>query len=134
MTQRKHRRGLEEQPEGLSHNPFAALGGRAAAHDEPVRDETTSSESPAGPLPERLVVRMERAGRGGKTITRVTGYQGDLHDLQAIARDLKRALGCGASVQGDDLCVQGNVVERVAQHLENLPGGEGSRPKVIRGN
>jgi translation initiation factor 1 len=121
MTQRKHRRGLEEQPEGLSHNPFAALGGRAAAHDEPVRDETTSSESPAGPLPERLVVRMERAGRGGKTITRVTGY-------------LKRALGCGASVQGDDLCVQGNVVERVAQHLENLPGGEGSRPKVIRGN
>jgi len=35
----------------------------------------------------------------GKTVTRVQGLGGDAAALSALARELKRALGCGASVE-----------------------------------
>ena len=67
-------------------------------------------------------------------MTRVSGGQAAVHDLEEWARELKRALGCGATVEGDDVCVQGDQVQRVAQLLEDgkLAGLHPS--KVIRGN
>lgn len=132
MAKRKTQRDLDEQPGGLQHNPFAALRGstrpaESAGPDAP--SEPAATPSTAGPTPDRLVVRKERTGRGGKTITRVSGWNATDHDLEQRARDLKRALGCGASVDGDDVCVQGDQVERVAAHLEASQGA-----RVVRGN
>ena len=74
-----------------------------------------------------LVVRREKKGRGGKTVTRISGL-GD-QDLPALARDLKRALGCGATVEEGDVLVQGAQVERAAAWLEQRFGRT-----VVRGN
>jgi translation initiation factor 1 len=132
LAKRKTQRDLDEQPGGLQHNPFAALRG-SVDPTEPANTDAPSetAPTPANPeaTPERLVVRKERTGRGGKTITRVSGWSSGDHDLEARARDLKRALGCGASVEGDDVCVQGDQVERVAAHLERS-----QRARVVRGN
>src|SRR6185503_16404460 len=51
----------------------------------------------------KLVVRRERKGRGGKTATVVEGIRVSPSALERIAREMRRALGCGASV--DEGCI-----------------------------
>ncbi len=53
-------------------------------------------------------------GHGGRTVTLLSGVvHGEL-----LLKDLKRELGVGARVDGDELVVQGNQVDRVGQWLE----------------
>jgi uncharacterized repeat protein (TIGR03833 family) len=60
-------------------------------------------------------LRLEAKGRSGKVVTRVMGLPRP--NLDAIAARLRKALGCGASVEGDDVLLQGSLVERASQWL-----------------
>ena len=40
----------------------------------------------------RITVAIERKGRAGKTVTRISGFEGD-GELEKLAADLKRSLG-----------------------------------------
>ena len=77
----------------------------------------------------KLVVRRERKGRGGKTATVIEGIRVSPSALERIARELRRALGCGASVEEGCLVVQGDLVARVERWL--IAHGA---PKVVVGN
>ncbi len=82
------------------------------------------------PLPKgKVVVRREKKGRAGKTVTRVTGLGASAADVQQWASRLKRQLGCGATVEGSELVLLGDLVERVVASLESA-GVE----RVVRGN
>ena len=105
--------------------PFnAALAGLAARIGSlpPAPVEPTApppAAKPSGrPPPARAVVRMERAGRGGKTVTVVEKLDLRPPDLQAWLGDLKRALGCGGVIDGGALVLQGDTRERVGAWLE----------------
>lgn len=75
----------------------------------------------------RIVLRRERKGRGGKTVTVVTGLpRGSLDDL---AREMRRALGCGASVEDGAIILLGDLAERARTWL----AGRGAR-RVVLGN
>ncbi len=65
----------------------------------------------------KVVVRRERKGHGGKTATVVAGLGLPQSALDRVARTLRRALGCGASVSGDQVIVQGDQAERVRDWL-----------------
>ena len=65
----------------------------------------------------KIVLRRERKGRGGKTATVVAGLGLPARALDTLARDLRRALGCGAVVEDDTIVVQGDVVARVEPWL-----------------
>ncbi len=81
--------------------------------------EGTPAARPAGPPPPaRAVVRMERAGRGGKTVTVVEKLGLPRRELEGWLADLKRALGCGGVVEGDALVLQGDTRERTGKLLE----------------
>jgi translation initiation factor 1 len=58
---------------------------------------------------------MERAGRGGKeaTVVEQLGLHGG--ELEVWLKALKAALGCGGSIEGDALMLQGD-------HRKRLPG------------
>lgn len=71
---------------------------------------------------------MERAGRGGRTVTVVDRLDLPPTELEAWCAELKRSLGCGGSVQGGTLVVQGDARDRVAAWLSR----RGVR-KVTRG-
>jgi translation initiation factor 1 len=74
-------------------------------------------------------VRLERAGHGGKSVTRVEGPGLVGADLSALATELSRALGLGARVEGGELLVQGDQRERVGEALRGRGFGD-----VRRGN
>ncbi len=70
---------------------------------------------PKGPA--RAVVRMERAGRGGKEVTVVEHLGLRPSELEKWLKDLKAGLGCGGVVEGETLVLQGNHRERLVKLL-----------------
>ena len=78
-------------------------------------------------MPAKVVVRRERKGRKGKTVTRVTGFAAD--QAPAWARRMKSELGCGGSVESDDVVLAGDLGDRAVAWLERA----GVR-RVVRGS
>lgn len=95
------------------HNPFAALDQLSGIIPAPP---PASAPAPApAPAPTghigRAVVRLERAGRGGKAVTVVSHLE--VKDLAAWLKDLKAALGCGGVIEEDRIVLQGDHRERL---------------------
>ncbi len=108
--------------EGKLDNPFAAAFGKLAAKkDLPEGPKTEPqeeiSESPADSMPERVILRLERKGRGGKTVT-VAEVRGGNKVLEQWAKSLKKKLGVGASVEDGTMVFQGDVRDRLKPLLE----------------
>lgn len=116
----------------LGPNPFEALKGRYAPRPTPEATLPASSrEAPRIPEPQRgpVVVRREKKGRAGKTVTRVSGLAQRGPELGALSSSLKRALGCGASIEESDVLLQGDQTERATEWLR-----ERGYPDVSIGN
>lgn len=115
------------------HSPFASLGALRDALPSPP--EGPVSEAPAAAAPNasppralgKLVLQREKKGRGGKTVTRVRGLPAA--ELERWATDMKRALGCGASVEDGEVILLGDLVTRAADWLEARGAS-----RVVRGN
>lgn len=65
----------------------------------------------------KVVLRRERKGHGGKVATRIEGIAGSAEERKALCSQLRKAFGCGAATDGDDLLVQGDQVDRLAAWL-----------------
>lgn len=77
-------------------------------------------------FPTKLVVRMEKKGRRGKTVTRVSGVP--QNDLAALCKEMKKALGCGATIEDADLILLGDLVSRAVAWFEKAGAA-----KIVRG-
>ncbi|MGM9688368.1 MAG: translation initiation factor [Alloprevotella sp.] len=67
---------------------------------------------------QKLRLSMERAGRGGKTVTLVKGFVGTEADCQALCKLLKQKCGVGGSVKDGEIIVQGDHRQRLAEILK----------------
>ena len=82
-------------------------------------DELPQSDTlPA--VEQRLRVRIERSGRGGKTVTIVDKFIGTDADLEALGKTLKSRCGVGGTVKDGLIIVQGDFRERVVTLLQGL--------------
>jgi translation initiation factor 1 len=104
------------------HSPFEAL--RALRDRMPaVPAPEPRPEPPAAPAPPprvaRAVVRLERAGRGGKEVTVIDHLALRAAELEAWLKGLKAALGCGGVVEDDRLVLQGDQRERLRTLLKD---------------
>lgn len=77
----------------------------------------------------KLVVRRERSGRGGKTVTVVAGLQLPPARVDEIARAMRKALGCGSWVEEGLVVLQGDRAPAADEWLRR----HGAR-QVTRGN
>jgi translation initiation factor 1 len=66
----------------------------------------------------KLVLRMERKGRGGKTVTVLSQLRADKDGAEQVARELRRALGCGTRVENSEIVLQGDVRDRARAWLK----------------
>jgi len=86
----------------------------------PVKDCKCSSKR-AGheSVPDRPVakLRMEKKGRGGKTVTVVYDLPNNAAFLKELAQELKRTCGTGGAVSENTVELQGDLRERVRDHL-----------------
>lgn len=99
----------------LTHSPFAALAGVAAPPAPAAPAAPTEPVKVGARFPHKLVVRREKKGRGGKTVTRIQGLPASERD--AILARLKKALGCGGTVEDEDVVLLGALVDRAADWL-----------------
>ena len=81
----------------------------------------TDDEPEAETLPksqQRLRVRIEKNGRGGKTATIIAGFIGSEADLKVLGKWLKGRLGVGGSAKDGEVLVQGDFKQRVIDLLK----------------
>jgi translation initiation factor 1 len=71
------------------------------------------------PLPARVTarLRMEKKGRGGKIVTVVYDLPRNAGFLKELAQELKRVCGTGGAAGEDSVELQGDLRDRVRQHL-----------------
>ena len=71
------------------------------------------------PLPVRIVakLRLERAGRGGKSVTVLYDLPRNAAFLKDLCQELKRACGVGGAVRDDTIELQGEIRDRVRELL-----------------
>lgn len=101
-------------------SPFASLEALKSSLPEGKPVEAKPAAKPTGPDPfaGKIVLAISRKGRGGRTVTIVSGIKGGEAVLDGLCRELKKALGCGASVEGETIVVAGDLIDRVKPWLE----------------
>ena len=70
-------------------------------------------------VPGRVIakLRLEKKGRGGKTVTVVYDLPDNTGFLKDLAQELKRACGTGGAVAENTIELQGDLRERVREYL-----------------
>ncbi|MBA2661601.1 MAG: translation initiation factor [Bradymonadaceae bacterium] len=128
----KDKLATDADAKGFSHNPFAQLLGDPNAPAPKAQPEPSAAKTPGEPVAleaiAKIVLRRERKGRGGKTVTLVEGVDslGD-EGLEELAKRLRKAHGVGAVVEEGTIVVQGDQGEK----LERWFGDQGVK-KVVR--
>lgn len=65
-------------------------------------------------------IARDRKGRGGKTMTTVTGVPGDDAALTALAQRFKRLCGSGGTAKDGIIEIQGDHRDRLEAELKTL--------------
>lgn len=67
---------------------------------------------------QKLRVSIEKKGRGGKTVTLITGFIGKEDDLKELGKLLKTKCGVGGSAKDGEIIIQGEFKQRIIDLLK----------------
>lgn len=76
------------------------------------KDETLEKQQ------QKLRVNIEKKGRGGKTVTLITGFIGKEDDLKELGKLLKTKCGVGGSTKDGEIIIQGEFKQRIIDLLK----------------
>ena len=72
------------------------------------------------PSKQRLIVNIDRKGRGGKQVTLVSGFVGTQEDLAALGKQLKVKCGVGGPAKDGEITIQGDLRDKVTELLKGM--------------
>ena len=106
----------------------------ASGPAQPAKPPPPASGTPAGPIPSRQLntpvrVYLERAGRGGKSVSVIKGIMSPPHGKEALLKVLKQKLGTGGAIKDENLEIQGDQREKIVAILNEL----GYKAKIAGG-
>lgn len=67
---------------------------------------------------QKLRVSIEKKGRGGKTVTVITGFIDQENDLKELGKLLKTKCGVGGSTKDGEILIQGEFKQRIIELLK----------------
>ncbi len=126
------RKGREERKrpvrasEDFGNSPFSALNLTGLPEALPEVSEKTGAkqvkEEERIGNGERLEVRREKSGRGGKTVTTVAGFSARINAPMraSLLKRMKTKLGTGGTWNGDCMELQGDKRQEVVSWLSAL--------------
>ena len=96
--------------ESLSQNPFAGLAMEGLpSGPAPAPEEKKAVAPKSTGRGRRLEIRREKSGRGGKTVTVISGFAGQLPNQVAdMGLRLRKRCGAGGTSRPDAIEVQGD--------------------------
>lgn len=117
---------LDLTPSGAAlHNPFAALEAAGLPPgSEPAPDRTSAVTSASGVAKPgklgRVVLRKEKAHRGGKTVIVIHDFAPHIGGryIEDLGSRLKAACGCGGTTRDRTIEIQGDQPARIRTLLE----------------
>ena len=72
------------------------------------------------PEKQQVKISLQTKGRKGKSVTLIQGFQHDPGVLNELARTLKQFCGAGGTVKGQEIEIQGDKRNVVAEKLRQL--------------
>lgn len=138
MTKKPPKVVYSTDPDDGPPSPFAALGSLASKQPQPTMPAALPAaqppKNPAAAVPALqgstpVRVGRERKGRGGKTVSVITGVMSREAGRQALLKLLKNKLGTGGALENDTIIIQGDHRERIVEILNEL----GYKAKVAGG-
>ncbi|MBD0263435.1 MAG: translation initiation factor [Tolypothrix sp. T3-bin4] len=86
-------------------------------------DNSAALERPTQELPpqqQNVRVQATRAGRKGKTVTVITGFQAKPETLADLVKQLKAQCGTGGTVKDNEIEIQGDHKQKILDILIKL--------------
>jgi translation initiation factor 1 len=104
-------------PQAPLQNPFAALSCAGLPEGEILEAEATPTKTKKKP---RIVLRREKSNRGGKTVVVVSQLPTHLSppEIENLCKAARKGLGCGGTVEGREIELQGDQTDRVRAFFE----------------
>jgi translation initiation factor 1 len=72
------------------------------------------------PNQQNLRIQVSRKGRGGKTVTVITGFQHQPETLTDLAKKLKSQCGTGGTAKENTIEIQGDHAQKLLQLVTSL--------------
>lgn len=105
------------------------LGGFVFSTNEKFEYSNNENEESLQPNDQFLEAHFSNKGRGGKTVTVITGFEGPENDLKTLGKLLKSKCGVGGSVKDNEIIIQGNYRDKIMEILKK----EGYNVKRVGG-
>lgn len=112
-------------------NSLSDLGGFVFSTNKEEDFSTFSNESTEilKNNDQRLEAHFSNKGRGGKTVTVISGFVGPESELKSLAKLLKTKCSVGGTVKDGEIIIQGNYRDKIMSILQK----EGYQVKRVGG-
>jgi len=105
------------------------LGGFVFSTNDSFEFNKQENQETLAPNQQFLEALFSNKGRGGKTVTVITGFIGSEDDLKSLGKLLKTKCGVGGSVKDNEIIIQGNYRDKIMEILKK----EGYNVKRVGG-
>ena len=86
----------------------------------PEADDSENNVVDLPPQQQNPRIQVTRRGKGGKTVTEVTGFQTTTENLASLTKQLKNQCGTGGTAKENAIEIQGDCSQKILQILLGL--------------
>ena len=108
----------KKKPITLNWDEFRALGNPNAEEEIPANEIQNEEKVSKLLMKQSIRIWLEKKGRGGKSVSIVTGLRIPKEEVNQIAKDLKKLCGVGGSVKNNEIIIQGEKRDKILEYFK----------------